>query len=87
MIDLAKLEREIDQLLEVETADSLLSWLYEKRISDLKKRVGQGVFDISGLNEVYEHIKISSKVLMVESTSSQFITFCDEDCSLFIPAA
>lgn len=45
MIDLKQMEAEIDELLEKETTDSLLTWLYEKRISDMRKRLGQGVFE------------------------------------------
>ncbi|MDI9366681.1 MAG: hypothetical protein QM541_17115 [Flavobacterium sp.] len=38
MIDLKLLEAEIDIVLENETTDTLLNWLYQKRISDMKKR-------------------------------------------------
>jgi hypothetical protein len=50
MIDLKLLEVEIDNFLENQTTDSMLNWLYEKRISDMKKRLGNGSFDTLSCN-------------------------------------
>ncbi len=44
MIDLDKLNNEIDSLLETETEQSLANWLHNKRYSSLKKLLGEGVF-------------------------------------------
>lgn len=44
MIDLNKLEKEIDELLEKETSDSLTKWLLNKRVGNLNNLIGEGSF-------------------------------------------
>jgi hypothetical protein len=60
MIDLKLLEAEIDIALEKETTDTLLNWLYEKRISDMKKRFGNGVFETLSTIKPIENKKIKN---------------------------
>lgn len=63
MIDLNKLEKQIDELIEQETSESLISWLLEKRIADLKKMLGEGEFHaFDALNEV---VKVKSQANVV----------------------
>ncbi len=44
MIDLDKLDKEIDELLEQETSDSLTKWLLNKRLGGFTKLLGEGSF-------------------------------------------
>lgn len=44
MIDLNKLDKEIDELFENETESSLTSWLMNKRFGSFEKLVGNGKF-------------------------------------------
>lgn len=44
MIDLNKLDKEIDELFEQETSDSLTKWLLNKRLGDYTKLLGKGSF-------------------------------------------
>ena len=44
MIDLEKLEKEIDELLESETSSSLTNWLLNKRFGNLNSVLGNGTF-------------------------------------------
>ncbi|MFO7940850.1 MAG: hypothetical protein R6U66_13970 [Bacteroidales bacterium] len=44
MIDLDKLDKEIDELFEQETSDSLTKWLLNKRLGDYTKLLGNGSF-------------------------------------------
>ncbi len=44
MIDLEKLERDIDTLLESETGNSLSNWLLKKRFGNLNSVLGKGTF-------------------------------------------
>ncbi|MCD4745938.1 MAG: hypothetical protein K8R58_06535 [Bacteroidales bacterium] len=44
MIDLDKLEQEIDTLLEKETESSLTKWLLNKRFGHLNDLLGKGTF-------------------------------------------
>ena len=44
MLDLSKLEKEIDALLESETEETLSSWLFNKRFGALNKILGTGTF-------------------------------------------
>jgi len=45
MIDLEKLDKEIDELFEQETANSLLKWLLNKRLGNIDNLIGSGTFD------------------------------------------
>lgn len=40
MIDLNKLDKEIDELFENETSDSLTKWLLNKRFGNINKLIG-----------------------------------------------
>ena len=44
MIDLNKLDKEIDKLFETETADSLTKWLLNKRFGNTNALLGDGSF-------------------------------------------
>jgi len=44
MIDLDKLEREVDKLFETETSDSLTKWLLNKRFGNINILLGNGSF-------------------------------------------
>lgn len=44
MLDLSKLEKEIDALLESETDESLTNWLFNKRFGALNEILGTGTF-------------------------------------------
>lgn len=44
MIDLEKLDKEIDKLFETETSDSLTKWLLSKRFENLNILLGNGSF-------------------------------------------
>ncbi len=44
MIDLDKLDKEIDELFNKETSDSLTKWLLNKRFGNLNKLIGKGTF-------------------------------------------
>ena len=44
MIDLDKLDKEIDELFEKETSDSLTKWLLNKRFGNINKLIGDGKF-------------------------------------------
>lgn len=44
MIDLEKLDKEIDELFEQETANSLLKWLLNKRLGNIDNLIGSGTF-------------------------------------------
>lgn len=44
MIDLAKLDKEIDKLFETETSDSLTKWLLNKRYGNINVLLGNGSF-------------------------------------------
>ena len=44
MIDLNKLDEEIDKLFEKETSDSLTKWLLNKRLGNINKLIGNGKF-------------------------------------------
>lgn len=44
MIDLDKLDKEIDKLFETETSDSLTKWLLNKRFGNINVLLGNGRF-------------------------------------------
>jgi hypothetical protein len=44
MIDLDKLDKEIDRLFEMETSDSLTKWLLNKRFGNVNILLGKGSF-------------------------------------------
>ena len=44
MIDLDKLDKEIDKLFEEETTDSLTKWLLNKRLGNINILLGNGSF-------------------------------------------
>ncbi|MFW5701277.1 MAG: hypothetical protein ACOCWM_06260 [Cyclobacteriaceae bacterium] len=44
MLDLEKLDKEIDELLENETSSSLTEWLVNKRYSNFNNLIGKGTF-------------------------------------------
>ena len=44
MIDLEKLDKEIDRLFEKESADSLTKWLLNKRFGNVSTLLGKGSF-------------------------------------------
>lgn len=44
MIDLDKLDKEIDELFEKETSDGLTKWLLNKRFGNFNKLIGKGTF-------------------------------------------
>lgn len=44
MIDLDKLDKEIDKLFETETSDSLTKWLLNKRFGNINILLGNGSF-------------------------------------------
>jgi hypothetical protein len=44
MIDLEKLDKEIEDLFERETPDSLTKWLLNKRFGDFNNLIGKGTF-------------------------------------------
>lgn len=44
MIDLDKLDKEIDELFEKETSNSLSQWLLNKRLGDFNNIIGKGTF-------------------------------------------
>lgn len=44
MIELEKLEKDIDKLFETETSDSLTKWLLSKRYENLNILLGNGSF-------------------------------------------
>ncbi len=44
MIDIDKLEREVDRLFEKETSDSLTKWLLNKRFGNVNTLLGKGSF-------------------------------------------
>ncbi|MEN8123202.1 MAG: hypothetical protein ABFS35_22885 [Bacteroidota bacterium] len=44
MIDLDKLDKEIDKLFETETSDSLTKWLLNKRFGNINVLLGNGSF-------------------------------------------
>lgn len=44
MVDLTKLEQEIDNLLESETKATLEKWLFNKRYSPINELIGDGTF-------------------------------------------
>lgn len=44
MIDLDKLDKEIDKLFETESSDSLTKWLLNKRFGNLNVLLGNGSF-------------------------------------------
>jgi len=44
MIDLNKLDKEIDKLFETETSDSLTKWLLNKRFGNISVLLGNGSF-------------------------------------------
>ncbi len=44
MVDLEKLEQEIDNLLEKETKSTLEKWLFNKRYNKINKIIGKGTF-------------------------------------------
>jgi hypothetical protein len=64
MIDLKLLEAEIDIVLENETTDTLLNWLYDKRISDMKKRFGNGIFETLSNVKPIENKRIKNDVVV-----------------------
>ena len=45
MLDLKKLEEKLDEALSNETAESLTSWLTEKRLRMFMKSLGEGVLE------------------------------------------
>ena len=50
MINLEKLQKDIDVLLENETSQSLSNWIFKRKFSDLNKILGDGEFvSLSGL--------------------------------------
>lgn len=44
MVDLNKLDKEIDKLFEDESSDSLTKWLLNKRFKNINKLIGNGEF-------------------------------------------
>lgn len=52
MIDLNKLEAEIDEVLESETTSSLMKWLSEKRSDNQRKRSGNEKYELSSGSDV-----------------------------------
>jgi hypothetical protein len=78
MIDLKQLENEIDELLEQETTDSLLSWLYETKIRNLKLRLGEGVFDDIPVCEDHQEFIASTSIILANSNTAS------DDCSNII---
>ena len=44
MIDLDKLQKKIDNLLESETSESMNSWLLQKRFANINTLLGEGSF-------------------------------------------
>lgn len=78
MIDLKQLENEIDELLEQETTDSLLSWLYENKIQNLRLRLGEGVFDDIPICKDHQELVSPSSVILAKSNSQ------GDDCSNII---
>jgi hypothetical protein len=44
MIDLDKLDKEIDELFDKETSNSLTKWLLNKRFGNINKLIGDGKF-------------------------------------------
>lgn len=52
MIDLNKLEAEIDEVLKSETTSSLMKWLSEKRSDNQRKRSGNEKYELSSGSDV-----------------------------------
>jgi hypothetical protein len=44
MVDLDKLDKEIEELLENETSDSLTKWLLNRRLGNINNLIGKGTF-------------------------------------------
>lgn len=82
MVDLKLLETEIDAVLEIETTDTLLNWLYEKRISDMKKRFGNGLFKTLSGNNTIENKKFMNDVVVLKLQPFNNIVPCNDN-SLF----
>jgi len=79
MIDLKLLEAEIDEVLENETTDTLLNWLYEKRISDMKKRFGNGLFETLSSNNTIENKKFKNDVVVLKVQPFNNTVPCNEN--------
>ena len=79
MVDLKELQKEIDNLLDNETDESLLNWYMSKRFPDYKTILGAGEFYNSGLKPmcievgqatVYTPINIDKASVTIENQYS-----------------
>ena len=68
MIDLNKLDKEIDSLFENETGDSLTKWLLSKRFGNIYNLIGKGTF--VSLNKQSEAIFVTKKTATFNQDSN-----------------
>jgi len=68
MIDLNKLDKEIDSLFENETGDSLTKWLLSKRFGNIYNLIGKGTF--VSLNKQSKAIFVTKKTATFNQDSN-----------------
>lgn len=84
MIDLKKLEREIDDLLESETEESILNWYMSKKFPTYKTQLGEGEFHTLSIPDLY------SKVIqthLIDLIDHEYETVVDSNCVQYSMAA
>ena len=85
MIDLDKLQLEIDDLLESETNESILNWYINQSVAKYKKYLGEGDFYTLERENCHGKIIVDSRIIAAKLENGN--EYADEKSSPYSDAA